>query len=69
MACQRCRLCRLGLDNAFGAFQLGDMHVAATASAGRGNLPDDGHDSETLLKHADVAMYRSKEVGATRSSF
>ena len=48
-------------------FQLGDMHVAATASMGAAIYPDDGHDSETLLKHADVAMYRSKEVG--RNSF
>ena len=48
-------------------FQLGDMQVAATASMGAAIYPDDGHDSETLLKHADVAMYRSKEVG--RNSF
>ncbi|CAM4427316.1 MULTISPECIES: EAL domain-containing protein [Pseudoalteromonas] len=48
-------------------FQLGDMQVAATASMGAAIYPEDGHDTETLLKHADVAMYRSKEVG--RNSF
>ncbi|WP_440055046.1 EAL domain-containing protein [Pseudoalteromonas sp. T1lg65] len=48
-------------------FQLGEIPVTATASLGAAIYPDDGKDTETLLKHADVAMYRSKEVG--RNSF
>ncbi|MBQ4838383.1 MULTISPECIES: EAL domain-containing protein [Pseudoalteromonas] len=49
------------------SFDLGNICVAATASLGASIYPDDGLDSESLLKHADVAMYRSKELG--RNSF
>ncbi|CAH9051720.1 Inosine-5'-monophosphate dehydrogenase [Pseudoalteromonas holothuriae] len=49
------------------AFELNDICVNATASLGAAIYPEDGEDSETLLKHADVAMYRSKEIG--RNSF
>ncbi|KZN43742.1 EAL domain-containing protein [Pseudoalteromonas luteoviolacea] len=49
------------------SFNLGEISVAATASLGASMYPEDGLDSESLLKHADVAMYRSKELG--RNSF
>lgn len=48
-------------------FELGEICVTATASIGAAIYPEDGLDSEALLKHADVAMYRSKEIG--RNSF
>jgi diguanylate cyclase (GGDEF)-like protein len=32
-----------------------------TPSIGASTYPDDGHDAETLLKHADSAMYKAKE--------
>ncbi|KAF7772229.1 hypothetical protein PCIT_a2258 [Pseudoalteromonas citrea] len=48
-------------------FELGEICVAATASIGAAIYPEDGIESEALLKHADVAMYRSKEIG--RNSF
>jgi len=38
-----------------------ELHV--TASAGISLFPSDGTDVETLLKHADAALYRSKDVG------
>jgi diguanylate cyclase (GGDEF)-like protein/PAS domain S-box-containing protein len=38
-----------------------DLYVAA--SIGIACLPNDGHDMETLLKHADIAMYRAKSQG------
>lgn len=38
-----------------------DLHV--TASIGISIFPDDGADSETLLKHADSAMYHAKACG------
>ena len=38
-----------------------ELHV--TASAGISLFPSDGADVETLLKHADAALYRSKEEG------
>lgn len=34
-----------------------------TASIGIAFFPDDGEDAETLLKHADVAMYQAKQSG------
>ncbi|WP_404341188.1 EAL domain-containing protein [Pseudoalteromonas mariniglutinosa] len=47
--------------------QINEHHVAISASIGVAVYPDDGLDSATLLKHADIAMYRAKEVG--RNSF
>ena len=38
-----------------------DLHVAA--SIGISRFPDDGTDAETLLKHADLAMYQAKAGG------
>ncbi|HVG22913.1 MAG TPA: EAL domain-containing protein, partial [Thermoanaerobaculia bacterium] len=38
-----------------------ELHV--TASAGISLFPSDGLDVETLLKHADAALYRSKDTG------
>ncbi|MGZ5442585.1 MAG: putative bifunctional diguanylate cyclase/phosphodiesterase [Thermoanaerobaculia bacterium] len=38
-----------------------ELHV--TASAGISLFPSDGTDVETLLKHADAALYRSKDMG------
>ncbi|MBK8740919.1 MAG: diguanylate cyclase [Betaproteobacteria bacterium] len=40
-----------------------------TASIGISCLPDDGADANALLKHADVAMYRSKAEGKNRFHF
>ncbi len=37
--------------------------LVVTPSIGIGLYPDDGGDAETLIKHADVAMYRAKERG------
>jgi len=34
-----------------------------TASIGIADFPDDGNDAETLLKNADIALYRVKEQG------
>ena len=38
-----------------------ELHVAA--SIGISHFPGDGTDAETLLKHADLAMYHAKESG------
>jgi len=42
-----------------------ELHV--TCSIGVSVFPDDGHDAETLLRNADSAMYKAKELG--RNSF
>jgi diguanylate cyclase (GGDEF)-like protein len=44
-----------------------DMFV--TSSIGISLFPGDGHDAETLLKNADVAMYRAKEHGRNGYQF
>ena len=40
----------------------GERHVLTT-SLGIAVFPDDGEDEETLLKHADTAMYQAKLQG------
>ena len=44
-----------------------EHHV--TASIGISIYPDDGHDQQTLLKNADIAMYRAKEQGKNNLQF
>jgi diguanylate cyclase (GGDEF)-like protein/PAS domain S-box-containing protein len=45
----------------------GDFNV--TCSIGVALYPDDGEDAQTLLKHADSAMYRAKERGRNNFQF
>ncbi|MFC4308704.1 putative bifunctional diguanylate cyclase/phosphodiesterase [Steroidobacter flavus] len=42
---------------------LSDITVSMTASIGVAVYPHDGMDAEALLKHADIALYRAKELG------
>ncbi len=44
-----------------------DLHV--TGSIGIATYPDDGVDSDTLLQHADLAMYHAKEMGRNNVQF
>src|ERR1043166_274237 len=44
-------------------FQLDGHEVFVTASIGIASYPRDSHDADTLIKHADAAMYRAKDLG------
>ena len=45
------------------AFTLGGRTISASASVGISMFPGDGDDEETLVRNADAAMYRAKELG------
>ena len=50
-------------------FDLGEHTVAVGTSIGIALFPDDGNDPETLLKHADLAMYHAKRQGRSNFQF
>ncbi len=50
-------------------FEIEAHDIYVTSSIGISVYPDDSDDPEGLLKHADVAMYRSKELGRNTYQF
>ncbi|UCH49521.1 MAG: EAL domain-containing protein [Betaproteobacteria bacterium] len=46
--------------------ELDGIHFQTTVSIGISLYPRDGKDTETLLRHADLAMYEAKEAGRGR---
>ncbi|HJV88390.1 MAG TPA: EAL domain-containing protein [Noviherbaspirillum sp.] len=50
-------------------FVIGGHEFFLTCSIGIASYPNDGKDAETLIKHADIAMYRAKEVGRDNFQF
>ena len=50
-------------------FRIEDHDIFITSSIGISVYPDDSDDPDELLKHADVAMYRSKELGRNTYQF
>jgi diguanylate cyclase (GGDEF)-like protein len=48
---------------------VGDAEVTVTVSIGITLFPDDNHDAEYLLKDAEAAMKRAKELGRNRYAF
>ena len=49
--------------------QIKGREVAVSASVGVALFPDDAADPQTLLRHADTAMYAAKKLGRARYSF
>lgn len=49
--------------------QLAHEEITVSVSIGISIYPSDGDDAETLLKHADAAMYQAKEEGRNRHWF
>ena len=50
-------------------FQFNEHELGVTPSLGISVFPQDGRDFETLLKHADTAMYRAKDSGRNAYQF
>jgi len=50
-------------------YLVADVEVSVTTTIGISVYPADGRDSESLLKHADVAMYHAKENGRNGYQF
>ena len=62
--CANKMLAALGAPHQIDAHEL---HI--TASIGIVTYPDDGRDAETLMKHADFAMYHAKDAGRNNYQF
>jgi diguanylate cyclase (GGDEF)-like protein/PAS domain S-box-containing protein len=63
------RIAQKLLDAIAQPFTIEDHDIYVTSSIGIAVYPDDSDDPEELLKHADVAMYRSKELGRNTFQF
>jgi diguanylate cyclase (GGDEF)-like protein len=50
-------------------FEVNGLEMSVTCSLGIAVYPDDGVDFDTLLKNADVAMYRAKDSGRNAFRF
>ena len=49
--------------------EVGGREITVTCSLGVSVYPHDGRDADTLLKHADAAMYQAKQAGRNNFQF
>jgi diguanylate cyclase (GGDEF)-like protein len=65
-----CRVVAEKLQQALAAeFRVGNRRLRLAASIGVSLFPADGGDGEALLRNADAAMYRAKELGRNQVRF
>jgi diguanylate cyclase (GGDEF)-like protein/PAS domain S-box-containing protein len=57
------------LESISGPYLINGNEIEVTTSIGISVYPNDGGDSETLIKHADAAMYHAKEKGRNNYQF
>jgi len=57
------------LDQLSAPFVIAGVEVSTTGSLGIAVFPQDGADADSLLKHADLAMYRAKDAGRNAFRF
>jgi diguanylate cyclase (GGDEF)-like protein len=57
------------MDSLQAPFHIEGHELSTTVSIGVALYPEDGTDFSTLLKHADMAMYRAKEAGGNSYCF
>jgi diguanylate cyclase (GGDEF)-like protein/PAS domain S-box-containing protein len=63
------RLCRRLLRDFQRPFMLGEDQLAVTISIGVALLPQDGDSLNQILRHADIALLRAKEIGRNTFCF
>lgn len=62
-------ICRKVLDSLSQPFQIDGKELFVTGSIGISLSPGDGTDAATLIRNADIAMYRAKELGRNNFQF
>ncbi|MRV72789.1 EAL domain-containing protein [Duganella sp. FT92W] len=66
---QLTELVRAILQNVAAPLALAGRDIQISCSIGLAAYPQDGEDAEMLIKHADTAMYRAKELGRNGFQF
>ncbi|WML34739.1 ABC transporter substrate binding protein [Clostridium sp. OS1-26] len=61
--------CKKIINNFRNHFEIDGKQIFTTVSIGISLYPNDGLDSNSILKNADTAMYRAKDLGRNRYEF